>query len=61
MFSHNSGFYLAPTLVCKGGKGATWNTFYGFESLRREPETSVKMYLLTQKQERESGVREEET
>lgn len=32
-----------------------------FEALRREPDTAVKIYLSTQRQARESGVREGET
>lgn len=52
MFSHNSSFYLVSALVCKQreNRGRDGTNFMDFEALRREPDTSVKIYLSTQKQ-----------
>lgn len=68
MFSHNSSFYLAPALVglsvSRGKRGVgvgDGTNFMDFEALRRAPDTSVKIYLSTQKQARESRVSEGET
>lgn len=45
--------------VCKqrGKRGRDGTNFMDFEALRREPDPSVKIYLSTQKQARESKVR----